>query len=404
MHSKVLSLLTLAGAAQAHMSMFYPPPLGGAPSINKQSTSIDKQFNYPLGCCGGSGGATKKSPGICRGHLDKFDTEEASVTWEPGQDAYFQLTDYSYDPNAPGSTHSGGSCQVGFSVDKGKTWKVAASYHGACPKHTEDGSPEAQTFDFKVPTGMPEGDVLFMWNWLNREHEAFSNCAKVRIASSSSKPSPPSQSPGTSAKPPANSPVASSKPPQQSPTTPQKSDGVAPPAFTSAPRPSSTSRPQRQPSSSAAGSPPARPTQSPSDNTGDSTDNFWWPHPPHKEVNPNARKYTVDGWSCECRRETSNSRCYCVSDDPTAEKRSAVEKKALRMHRRTLYKRTDACDWATAPAMEVSYYTPDAKCAPNAKLNVPTSDAFELSWDVKCGVVEGDGTYPIKQFSCDMYG
>lgn len=167
MYMNALSLLALAGAAQAHMSIFYPPPLGGDPSINPQSTAVDKEFNYPLGCCGDDG-PTEPSPGLCRGHLDKFDTEEASVTWQAGGDAYFQLTDHNYDPNAPGSTHYGGSCQVGFSVDKGKTWKVAASYHGACPKHTEDGSPEAQTFDFKVPNGMPEGDAIFAWTWLNR--------------------------------------------------------------------------------------------------------------------------------------------------------------------------------------------------------------------------------------------
>lgn len=169
MYIKTLSLLALAGVAQSHMSIFYPPPLGGAPSINKESTgALDPEFNYPLGCCGSDGGPSRPSPGICRGHLDKYDTETAQVTWEAGQDAYFQLTDYSYDPNAPGGTHYGGSCQVGFSLDKGETWKMAASYHGACPHETEDGSPEAQTFDFKVPDGMPEGDALFGWVWLNR--------------------------------------------------------------------------------------------------------------------------------------------------------------------------------------------------------------------------------------------
>lgn len=169
MLTNTLSLLALVGVAQAHMSMFYPAPLGGAPSINKQSTDIDPEFNFPLGCCGSDGGDSRPSPGVCRGHIDKFDTEKASVTWTAGQEAHFQLTDHSYDPNAPGGTHYGGSCQVGFSVDKGVTWKIAASYHGACPKHTEDGSPEAQTFDFKVPTGMPEGDALFAWVWLVSE-------------------------------------------------------------------------------------------------------------------------------------------------------------------------------------------------------------------------------------------
>jgi hypothetical protein len=74
------------------------------------------------------------------------------------------------------------------------------------------------------------------------------------------------------------------------------------------------------------------------------------------------------------------------------------------MHRRTLYKRVDSCDWASAPAMEVSYYTSDAKCAPNAKTLMPESDTFELGWDVSCGVVNGDGEYKIKMMQCNMYG
>jgi hypothetical protein len=436
MYTNALSLLALVGAAQAHMSMFYPPPLGGAPSINKQSKNIDKEFNYPLGCCGAEGGPSRPSPGLCRGHLDKFDTEEASVTWQAGQDAYFQLTDYSYDPGAPGSTHSGGSCQVGFSVDRGVTWKVAASYHGACPKHTEDGSPEAQTFDFKVPTGMPEGDALFAWVWLNREHEAFVNCGKVKIgAGGSSTPAQPAN-PSQSAKPPAQSPVTGPKPPAQSPVTgpqqpapsgtkpkppqssaqpqqPDDGDDTAPPAVTPRPRPSATGRPGRRPSSTSSSSrarpTPSRDDESDSEDDSDSdsdseSESDSWSNRPHREVKAGARRYDVDGYSCECRREPLNSRCYCDSDDSSVEKRAAVEKKALRIHRRTLYKRVDACDWATAPAMEVSYYTEDAKCAPNAKLNTPESDNFEIGWDVKCGVVNGDGEYKIKMMDCKMFG
>ena len=72
------------------------------------------------------------------------------------------------------------------------------------------------------------------------------------------------------------------------------------------------------------------------------------------------------------------------------------------MHRRTFYKRVDACDWNSAPAMEVSYYTPDANCAPNAKAHMPKSDAFELGWDVSCGVVEGQSEFEIKMMSCAM--
>jgi hypothetical protein len=407
MYTKALSLLALAGAAQAHMSMFYPPPLGAAPSINKQSTVVDKEFNYPLGCCGADG-PTEPSPGLCRGHLDKFDTEEASVTWQPGQDAYFQLTDHNYDPNAPGSTHYGGSCQVGFSTDKGATWKVAASYHGACPYHTEDGSPEAQTFDFKVPTGMPEGEAIFSWIWLNREHESFMNCAKVKIASggSGTSPSTPSQSSGAQPKP---SQAPAQPKPSQAPAQPQDpeedDDEESAPAPV-VPRPSSSGRPSRRPRPTPSWESAEDSETSESTDTSDSTsDNKpWWASHPHREVKEGVRRYTVDGHSCECRREPGNSRCYCESSDSSAEKRAAIEKKALRMHRRTLYKRVDACDWATAPAMEVSYFTSDAKCAPNAKTLTPESDNFEIGWDVSCGVVQSDGEYNIKMMDCNMYG
>jgi len=380
MFTNAIFLLALVGAAQAHMSLFYPPPLGGAPSINTQSTgSLDKEFNFPLGCCGSSGGPTKPSPGICRGHLDKFDTETAQVTWKSGEDAHFQLTDFTYDPDAVGSTHSGGSCQVGFSVDKGITWKVAASYHGACPKHTEDGSPEAQTFDFKIPTGIPEGPAIFLWIWLNREHEAFSNCAKVNIVSGSGS-SPPAQ-PSTPAQPKPSQYPAMPQPPAQSSSKPNFP----------APAPQSSTKP----------SPPA-----PSPSKQPTNDNPKYGERPHPDVNSGDRKYNVDDWTCICGQGPTNSRCFCWGDEVDAppEKRATVEKKALRMHRRSLYKRVDSCDWASAPAMETSYYTSDAKCAPNAKINMPESDDFEISWDVKCGVVQGDGEYPLKLMQCGMYG
>ena len=73
------------------------------------------------------------------------------------------------------------------------------------------------------------------------------------------------------------------------------------------------------------------------------------------------------------------------------------------MHRRSLQKRVDGCDWDSAPAMEVSYYTSDANCAPNAKAKNPTSDSFEIGWDVSCGVIDGNGDYPIKIMDCGMY-
>lgn len=428
MYAKVLSVLALAGVVRSHMSIFYPPPLGGAPSINKQSTDLDPEFNYPLGCCGSSGGPTRPSPGLCRGHLDKFDTEDATVTWEAGQDAYFQLTDYSYDPNAPGGTHSGGSCQVGFSVDKGVTWKVAASYHGACPHETEDGSPEAQTFDFKVPLDMPEGDAIFAWIWLNREHEAFMNCSKVKIsAGSGSTPSQPAQS-STASKQPVPSAITPTYP-QESTTEPDDNEEPAPPVTSSRagnrPRPTNPTVTTTVIRTITAG---AEPTEAPTsddsedseksedphvddsedteesdDDNEDNEDNDWWSSRPHRKVVEGSRRYQVDNSSCVCRRDTTTLAARCSCDGP-ASKRTVTERKALRMHRRTFYKRVDACSWATAPAMEVSYYTEDAKCAPNAKLNTPESDDFEIKWDVSCGVVEGASDYTLKTMQCGMYG
>ncbi|EMD94762.1 hypothetical protein COCC4DRAFT_176644 [Bipolaris maydis ATCC 48331] len=364
MYMKTLSVLALVGAAQAHMSLYYPPPLGGAPSINPQSTEIDPEFNFPLGCCGPDGGDSKPSPGPCRGHLDKFDTEKASVTWQSGQDAYFQLTSFDYDKAAPGGTHYGGSCQVGFSTDKGKSWKLAASYHGACPHATEDGSPEAQTFDFKVPTNMPEGDALFVWIWLNREHESFESCSKVHIggggSGNSTEPSKPSQS-ASQPEEPAYSATSPKETPQ--PETPQP-ETTQPPSY------------EKEPAG---------------DNSNNNNGNV---------VTPNTRRYQVDGSRCDCTRDalTLAARCFCDSPE------KSIERKALRLHRRTFYKRTDACDWNSAPAMETSYYTIDAHCAAGAKDRMPESDKFELGWDVSCGVVEGESEYEIKTMTCDMYG
>jgi hypothetical protein len=405
MYMKTFSVLALVGAVRAHMSLYYPPPLGGAPSINPQSTSLDPEFNFPLGCCGPDGGDSLPSPGPCRGHLDKFDTEKASVTWQSGQDAYFQLTSFDYDPAAPGGTHSGGSCQVGFSTDKGKSWKLAASYHGACPHATVDGSPEAQTFDFKVPTNMPEGDALFVWIWLNREHESFESCSKVHIGGGGSdndtEPSQPSQ-PATQPEEPAYSATSPKETPQPETTQPPSSDdsyekdpaddnnndgGVITVTTVIA-----TTVYKYQPAETSA------PDSSASEE--DNNNQSWKRARAHQKVKPNTRRYEVDGSRCDCTRDelTLAARCFCNSTD------KAVERKALRLHRRTFYKRTDACDWNTAPSMETSYYTIDANCAAGAKDRMPESDKFELGWDVPCGVVEGESEYEIRTMTCDMFG
>jgi hypothetical protein len=50
--------------------------------------------------------------------------------------------------------------------------------------------------------------------------------------------------------------------------------------------------------------------------------------------------------------------------------------------------------------METSYYSMDASCAPNAKLNKLERDDFEIGWSDACGVVEGDGEYIIQSIEC----
>ncbi|RYN63899.1 hypothetical protein AA0119_g12482 [Alternaria tenuissima] len=187
MYTQALALLYWTAGVSGHMSLWYPGPLGGAREANAMSTYVDPELNFPLGCCDEDGQATLPSPGVCRGHVDMFDEQEAQVVWQAGQDAYFQLSDHTYTAGVPGSTHYGGSCQVGFSLDRGQTWRVAASFSGNCPRRAEDGSPSSQTFDFQVPRGMPSGNALFAWVWLNREHEMFVNCAKVQIAGNASR-------------------------------------------------------------------------------------------------------------------------------------------------------------------------------------------------------------------------
>lgn len=143
----------------------------------------DPLLNYPYGCCG------KEVPGLCKGHLDLLDTEEGKPTanWAAGQKANFSLSGHAINTptyNPQGGTHSGGSCQVGFSVDKGKTFKVVKTWQGNCPYHDSapTGEPGEQIYDFTVPADLPAGNAVFAWTWVNREKEFNMNCASVTIS------------------------------------------------------------------------------------------------------------------------------------------------------------------------------------------------------------------------------
>lgn len=402
MYAKFFCLLACATKAQAHMSLWYPGPLGGAKEANKASTDsdVDPELNFPLGCCDSNGKPTVPSPGVCRGHLDLFVAEIAQVTWKSGQDAYFQLSDYIYTADVPGSTHDGGSCQVGFSTDRGETWRVAASYNGNCPLRDEDGSPEAQTFNFKVPTGMPEGKALFAWVWLNREHEFFMNCAAVQIEGRFGRVPAPDE------------PVQLSSTAIQSAATPstarrpQKSDEER---LHSTMLPGSSGRaaiplshlPHSRLFDEQEGGADVKIHEEKTTTDESSLHQRSGDDRHHQTV----QRMMIDKHECEIELAAGIAECHCMfKNGCSPETRALTTRKALRMARRdVLQKRAEACDWDSAPSMVVSYYTADAACAPNAKLNVPESDEFEVGWDEACGNVEGDGEFPIEIMDCGMH-
>ncbi|KAI9730193.1 MAG: hypothetical protein M1834_005957 [Cirrosporium novae-zelandiae] len=170
-------LLLNPSTALAHMQLHFPPALKA--SNNPHTIGHPKvPLYFPFDCCG------KKTVYPCGGHLDLLGTSEGKsvISWEAGSIANFSLI---------GGTgnHWGGSCQVGFSIDNGTTFRVATSYEGNCP-HRNGGwtNPEAQTFNFTIPADLPEGNAIFAWNWFNREQEFNMNCAVVSIKSPTSEP------------------------------------------------------------------------------------------------------------------------------------------------------------------------------------------------------------------------
>lgn len=162
-------IMVLTATVNAHMRLYYPPPFN-APNNPYRTGPNDTRLEYPYGCC--DAGETP----ICRGYLSQLGTEQGRpvATWETGTIQHFSLTG--------NGTHYGGSCQAGFSVDKGETWKVVASYEGNCPhRHFGSRDIEGQTFEFTVPADMPLGNHVFAWTWINREKEFFMLCSSVEI-------------------------------------------------------------------------------------------------------------------------------------------------------------------------------------------------------------------------------
>lgn len=150
----------LATGATAHMQMSKPYPIRSP--LNKDAKG-QKDYSYtnPLQSSG--------SDFPCKGYAnDDFDSQ---ATYQPGQD---------YEMELEGSaTHSGGSCQISLTYDRGKTFKVIESMLGNCPIDKK--------YNFTVPSDAPNGEALLAWTWFNKvgNREMYMNCAFVTIGSDS---------------------------------------------------------------------------------------------------------------------------------------------------------------------------------------------------------------------------
>ncbi|KAJ4271407.1 hypothetical protein NW762_000109 [Fusarium torreyae] len=168
--------LGLAGLAQAHMEMIYPPPFKSKANTNAGS-DVDYSMTAPLEASGAN------FP--CKGYHSLFGTKEGApvADWEAGGSYNMTITG--------GANHGGGSCQASLSYDKGKTWSVIHSYIGNCP------AAGTSTFDFKVPTDAPSGEAIFAWSWFNQigNREMYMNCAAVKIGGGSKRASAMSNRP-----------------------------------------------------------------------------------------------------------------------------------------------------------------------------------------------------------------
>ncbi|QSS54869.1 endoglucanase [Histoplasma capsulatum var. duboisii H88] len=172
--AKILYLIGLATLAQAHMGLYHPPPFAAANNPHL-TNAPDSYLDYPYNCCG------RTTPFPCKGYLSHLSTPQGQsvASWAAGSQQNFSLTGT--------GNHYGGSCQVGFSVDKGATWKVVKSFEGNCPYRNGGTDPGKQTFEFTVPRDTPVGVQVFAWTWINREREFNMLCAAVEITGAEKK-------------------------------------------------------------------------------------------------------------------------------------------------------------------------------------------------------------------------
>lgn len=157
------SILSIAPqAALAHMEMSWPYAIRSSYNPANNYTDIDYSMTSPLLADG--------SNFPCKGYQNDRPLDPV-ITYSAGS---------TYNMTLAGSaTHGGGSCQLSLSYDNGATFRVIQSMIGGCPLQ--------DTYNFTIPSYVPNGDALFAWSWQNLvgNREYYMNCAEVAITGSS---------------------------------------------------------------------------------------------------------------------------------------------------------------------------------------------------------------------------
>ncbi|KAI9860925.1 MAG: hypothetical protein M1813_005604 [Trichoglossum hirsutum] len=166
----------LATLAEAHMRMANPKPYASQNTLNGplQADGSD----YP-----------------CKGDTT-YDATGVSNSWATGSTQHLATIGQ--------AVHGGGSCQISITYDKKPTknsvFKVIHSIEGECPARGTPGNrgddafaANPDTYEFKIPDGLPLGDAVVAWTWFNKvgNPEMYMNCAPVTITGGSGKRSEP---------------------------------------------------------------------------------------------------------------------------------------------------------------------------------------------------------------------
>lgn len=163
MQFSLLSLSALVGFTSAHLIMDWPPQWGGVP---RSSPLEPDGSNFP-----------------CQGAVPDI---EPTATLTANSTSQLQITG--------SAAHGGGSGQIAYTLDfpptKNSTWYVGYTWEGNHPFKVEgnypaDASMPHDPIPFFVPAELPEGKVVFSWNWYNRvgNREHYMKCATVLIKS-----------------------------------------------------------------------------------------------------------------------------------------------------------------------------------------------------------------------------